>query len=281
MEVTYDDIKKITITLKEYTQYDISGYSEKSLKRRVERFIAEYKVNPIYIIHKIKNDKDFVRKFINEITVNTTEFFRDPEFWYPLRYEIYPNLDKEKNKINIWHAGCSNGQEVYSNLILLNELNLLYKSLVFATDINDEMIKKAQNGAYRFRLNYEYLNNFDDVINKHPLNYEIDRGIPYHKYFEINHSKDIIKVKDFLRIIPMFRVHDLVNGEQEFLTKFDVVFCRNVLIYFNFELQKKVLRMIRHNMNKGGYLLLGVHESILDPLEVGFEKNSKYSYIAI
>jgi len=279
MEVTNEDVKRIAETIKEYSNFDLTEYSEKSLKRRFERITSEYKMNPSSIIHKIKNDKAFVRKLINDITVNTTELFRDPPIWYSLRYDIYPKLKNHK-KISIWHAGCSTGQEVYSNLILLNELEMLDKAMVFATDINDEVIEKARKGEYRYRLNFEYLNNFDLVINKHPLNFEIDRKIDFKKYFDVDIRNDKLNVKKFLRKIPMFRVHDLIKGEQEFLTKFDIIFCRNVLIYFNFSLQKRILRMFRNNLNPGGYLLLGYHESILEPMELGFKKESNY-YIAI
>ncbi len=279
MEVTLEDVFKITQALKEYSNYDLTDYSEKSLKRRIERITMEYKMNPTSIIHRVKNDKNFAKKLVNDITVNTTELFRDPPIWYSLRYDIYPKLQSHA-KISIWHAGCSTGQEVYSNLILLAELGMLEKAIVFATDINDTVIEKAKKGEYNYRLNFEYLNNFDMVINKHPLNYEINRGIDYRKYFDIDRKKDLLRVKDFIRKIPMFRAHDLVNGEKEFFTKFDIIFCRNVLIYFNFPLQKKVLKMFRQNMNKGGYLILGYHESIIEPLELGFEKCSNY-YVAI
>ena len=279
MEVSLDDVKNIARTLKEYTDFDITEYSEKSLKRRIERITSEYKMNPVSIVHKIKTDKKFARKLINDITVNTTELFRDPPMWYSLRYDIYPKL-KNHAKISIWHAGCSTGQEVYSNIILMNELDILDKAMIFATDINDEVIEKAKKGEYRYRLNFEYLNNFDLVINKHPLNYEINRGVSYKKYFDIDRKNDLLKIKEQYRRIPMFRVHDLIKGEQEFLTKFDIIFCRNVLIYFNFNLQKRILRMFRKNMNKGAYLILGYHESIIEPIELGFEKKSNY-YVAI
>jgi chemotaxis protein methyltransferase CheR len=279
MEVTLEDVKSIATTLKEYTKYDLTEYSEKSLKRRIERITTEYKMNPVYIIYKIKNDPEFARKLVNDITVNTTELFRDPPMWYSLRYDIYPKLQNHA-KISIWHAGCSTGQEVYSNIILMNELGILHKAIIFATDLNDEAIEKAQKGEYRYRINFEYLDNFDLVINKHPLNYEINRGVDYKKYFEIDRKRDILKIKDQYRKIPMFRVHDLINGEQEFLTKFDIIFCRNVLIYFNFNLQKRILKMFRKNMKKGSYLILGYHESIIEPMELGFEKKSNY-YVAV
>ena len=279
MEVTLEDVNRIAGALKEFSHYDLTEYSEKSLKRRIQKIIDDYKMNPSSIIHKIKNNKDFAKKLVNDITVNTTEFFRDPPMWYSLRYDIYPKL-LHQNKISIWHSGCSIGQEVYSNLILMNELGILDKAVIFATDINDIVIEKAKNGIYNLILNFEYLDNFDLVINKHPLNYEIDRKVSYNKYFDINRKKNEMVVKDFIRNIPMFRVHDLINGEKNFYTKFDIIFCRNVLIYFNFNLQKKILKMFRKNMNKGSYLILGYHESIIEPIELGFEKKDNY-YVAI
>ena len=168
-----------------------------------------------------------------------------------------------KNKsIFIWHAGCSSGQEVYSMLILLNELNMFEKAKVFATDLNTNMLESAKRGVYRYRFNLNYFDNFDKVIKENPYNYEDIKEVDYNKYFEIDKAKDTITMSKFLRDKTIFRKHDLVNDKNIFYSKFDIIFCRNVIIYFNNQLQNRVIEMFSNNLYRDGYLVLGAHESI-------------------
>ncbi len=275
MKLKTDEIKLILTTLKENSKYDLTSYSEKSIQRRMEKIMDDFQLNVPKVIAKIISDETFPKKLVETISVNTTEFFRNPEIWYQLRYDIYPQL-KDLPQINIWHAGCSTGQEVYSNLILLNELELLDKANIFATDINEKVIEKAKTGIFRYRFNYEQMANFDKVINEHPLNYDVRRNIPYNKYFDINVKRDILAIKPFLLEKVMFRQHDLINGEKEFTMKFHLILCRNVLIYFNFPLQKKIINSFCNNLQEGGFIILGHHESILDPAEFNLKKQKEY-----
>ena len=275
MKLQQEDIQLILTTLRENSKYDLTNYSEKSIQRRLEKVTDDFQLDVPKMLYKIKSDSSFPQKLVEAISVNTTEFFRDPNIWMQLRYDIYPKL-KDISQINIWHAGCSTGQEIYSNLILLNELELLDKVKVFATDINNTVIERAKKGIYRYRLNYDQPINFDKVINRHPLNYDINRGVPYSKYFDINIKKDLLKIKPFLLNKVMFRQHDLINGDKSFFMKFHLIFCRNVLIYFNFNLQKKVLKTFHDNLNDLGFIILGQHESILEPKELNLKKQKDY-----
>ena len=105
--------------VKNASNYDFSEYSEKSLKRRLQKILIDNNMDLITLINKLKTNKDFLEKTVKDVTVNTTELFRDPQIWQTLRYRILPKFNDNKN-INIWHAGCSTGQEVYSMMILLN-----------------------------------------------------------------------------------------------------------------------------------------------------------------
>ncbi len=275
MKLNPDERQVILKTLKENSKYDLMNYSEKSIHRRLEKIMDDFQIDVPEMIKRIKSNETFPKKLVEAISVNTTEFFRDPDIWIQLRYDIYPQLN-DLTQINIWHAGCSTGQEVYSNLILLNELQLLDKVNIFATDINESVIENAKTGVFRYRFNYEQIANYDKVINRHPLNYDINRNIPFSKYFDINEKRDILSVKPFLKDRVMFRQHDLVNGDQSFMMKFHIIICRNVLIYFNFPLQKKVIRMFYDNMGKKGFIVLGHHESILEPAEFNLKKQKEY-----
>jgi chemotaxis protein methyltransferase CheR len=195
--------------------------------------------------------------------------------WITLRHQILPKLKKNKS-IFIWHAGCSSGQEIYSMLILLNELGMFEQAKVFATDINSEMLETAKQGNYKYRFNLGYLDNFDKVIKENPYNYEETVDVPYEKYFDIDKIKDTITMKQFLREKAVFRKHDLVKDGNIFYSKFDLILCRNVIIYFNNKLQNHVIELFNNSLYRDGYLILGAHESILGPVANNFDRTKGF-----
>jgi chemotaxis protein methyltransferase CheR len=271
MTVTDQDYQLFVYTLKNFSKYDFSQYSEKSLKRRIFKVLTDHQINMQTLISRIKNNADFVENVVKEITVNTTELFRDPQVWHTLRFLILPRF-RNNSVINIWHAGCSTGQEVYSMLILLNELDLLDKAKVYATDLNSDVLVTARTGEYKYRFNLSYLDNFDKVIKENPYNYEEYNDVPYEKYFMLDKSSDAIKMNHFLREKPVFKKHDLVTENNTLYVKFDLILCRNVIIYFNYNLQCKVFDLFHQNMYENGCLVLGMHETILGPHSAKFQK---------
>jgi chemotaxis protein methyltransferase CheR len=269
--ITEEEVNKFINAIRGVSTYDFTDYSERSFRRRIDKILSDTRMSMEELINKISRDKDFLERVVKDITVNTTELFRDPELWITLKYRILPKFRKNKS-IFIWHAGCSSGQEIYSMLILLSELDLFDKAKVFATDINTDMLEKAKQGEYRYRFNLQYLDNFDKVIKENPYNYEDVKDVPYEKYFDIDKTQDTIKIKKYLRDKTVFRKHDLVNDKNIFYSKFDIIFCRNVIIYFNNNLQNKVLELFSNNLYRDGYLVLGAHESILGPVSNSFER---------
>ncbi len=269
--VSNEDIQKIINALKLYSTYDFTNYSERSFARRVDKILSDNSMTATQLSLLLSKDDAFLEKIVKDITVNTTELFRDVQTWITLKYQILPKL-KQNKSIFIWHAGCSSGQEVYSMLILLNELEMLDQAKVFATDINTDMLAKAKSGIYKYRFNLGYLDSFDKVIKQNPYNYEDIKDVPYDKYFDINKEKDTIEMKPFLRDKIVFRKHDLVNDGNIFYSKFDLILCRNVIIYFNNQLQHEVIKLFSDNLYRDGHLVLGAHESILDPSSLGFER---------
>ncbi len=277
MTITEQDFQLFLFALKTSSKYDFSDYSEKSLNRRLAKVLTDNKLNITALVNKIKNDPEFVERIVKEITVNTTELFRDPQVWHAIRYAVLPKL-KSNSTINIWHAGCSTGQEVYSMMIILNELGMLDKAKIYATDLNSDVMQQAQNGEYKYRFNIGYLDNFDKVIKENPYNYEEYYEVPYDKYFTIDKATDTIKMNDFLRQKPIYKKHDLVKESNSLFVKFDIIFCRNVIIYFNYNLQGKVFDLFHRNLYDSGCLVLGLHETILGSYSVKYQKKGHIYY---
>jgi chemotaxis protein methyltransferase CheR len=277
MTVTDQDFQLFVYALKGTSRYDFSQYSEKSLKRRLFKVLTDNKINMSTLISRIKTDNTFVEEVVKEITVNTTELFRDPQVWQALRFSILPRF-RSNSIINIWHSGCSTGQEVYSMLILLHELDLFDRAKVYATDINTDVIETAKSGEYKYRFNIAYLDNFDKVIKENPYNYEEYNDVPYSKYFDIDKTNDVIKMKNFLREKPVFKKHDLVLENNTLYVKFDLILCRNVIIYFNYNLQNRVFELYHQNLYDNGCMVLGLHETILGMHAVKFTKKGHAYY---
>ena len=277
MTITEQDFQLFLFALKTSSKYDFSEYSEKSLKRRLAKVLTDNKLNITALINKIKNDPNFVERIVKEITVNTTELFRDPQVWHAIRYAVLPKL-KNNTNINIWHSGCSTGQEVYSMMIILNEMGLLDRAKIYATDLNSDVMDMAYKGEYKYRFNIGYLDNFDKVIKENPYNYEEYYDVAYDKYFTIDKTTDTICMKEFLREKPVYKKHDLVRDGNHMYVKFDIIFCRNVIIYFNYNLQSKVFDLFHRNLYDNGALILGMHETILGSYSVKYQKKGHVYY---
>jgi chemotaxis protein methyltransferase CheR len=265
------DLDMFVNTLNVSSGYDLSNYSEKSLRRRVAKVLVDTKLDMAGLLLEIGHNRSFADRVVREITVNTTDLFRDPAVWKSLKNNILPQLCL-RNNITIWHAGCSTGQEVYSLLVLLNELDLLGKVRVFGSDINSEVLDVAKKGVYKWRFNTHYLDNFRQVYLDEELTHaEIDAL--FFKYFTIDEKNDTIKVNDILLNKAEFVAHDLVTQPCHFYSSiFDLVLCRNVVIYFNATLQDNVFKLFSEKLDTSSFLLLGLHESILGSSANLFEK---------
>ncbi|MCK5536309.1 MAG: hypothetical protein KAI79_05740 [Bacteroidales bacterium] len=268
MEIKVEEINKLSTAIKDISGYDFTDYSIKSFSRRIEKILADYKLSTDQLIVKLHQSRDFLEEIVREITVNTTELFRDPELWIVIKNDILPRFTN-KDSIKIWHVGMSSGQEVYSMIILLNELGLIDKAEIYGSDINTLVIDDAKKGIYRFRIITDYLDNYNKVFD---LKDKRQSKKHYEKYFSVDWLKGIIKLKKGLIEKPIFKKHDLVNGGNIFETNFDIIICRNLLIYFNQELQNKSFYFFHQILNDDGVLILGAHESIMGGMVTKFEK---------
>lgn len=264
-------IKNLIDAIGDASTYNFSDYSEKSFKRRVEKVLEDHRINIDDLIVKIRNNESFLEEIVKEITVNTTEIFRDTKTWQTLKYDILKNY-QDKETIDIWHVGCSTGQEVYSVLILLNEIGMMDKARVIATDLNTDVLEVAKKGVYRFREIDEFIESYDSVMRTNPNGDSNHIDIPYQKYININRRKNIIKIKPLLLNKAEYYKHDIIQDGNIFRRKFDFIFCRNVLIYFNHQLQNKLFEFFHENINDDGALIIGRHEGMLGQISGKFKK---------
>jgi chemotaxis protein methyltransferase CheR len=262
MEVVAKDIQNFQKAVRDHTDYDFSDYSPTSLQRRLNRILLELDMNMDLLVQRMQQETDFADMIMRKITVHTTELFRDPQVWKTIKHELLPALSAQPT-IRIWHPGCSTGQEVYSMLILLDGLGLLEKSEVYGSDLHQEVIDAARQGRYKYRFNQIYLENFDRVMLNGEGTFSWSQKKHWKKYFHIDETGDSIQMTDFLREKPVYKKLDLVKDSNLFLVHFDLIVCRNVIIYFNAELQNRVFGLFHSNLKDHGSLLLGVHESIM------------------
>ncbi len=249
-DIEISDLRKLIQLVKDKYDYDFKDYAMSSFKRRIKRIIELYKFDSVdALVEKLTHTPSFFEEFVSEVTVNVTEMFRDPSFWVVVRDEIIPNILSSHNKISIWHAGCSSGEEVFSMQILLEEMGIRDKSHTVATDIDTAIINRAKNASISQKNMELNTSNYERYQGKYVLD----------KYFSKN--KDRYHFNQDILSNVSFRKHDLVKGQV--FSKFDIVLCRNVMIYFNQTLQNSVLKTLHESLFKYGFLCIGSKESLI------------------
>lgn len=228
--------------------YDFRSYSRASLRRRVEHHVMmQCYANVAALIHDILHDGAAFASLLSSLTINVTEMFRDPEFYRAFRSLVVPVL-KTYPFIKIWHAGCSTGEEIYSMAILLSEEGLYERSQIYATDIDREVLEKARRGIFSLTELRKYTDNYDRSGGKGSLS----------DYYTAKYDNVIMDPR--LKKNLIFADHDLATDQV--FGEMQVVCCRNVLIYFNRELQNRVLQLFHDSLDLGGTLCLGSKESL-------------------
>ncbi len=220
-----------------------------SFKRRMLRILDLKGLSVESLLKKLNENPQFIEEFLDELTVNVTEMFRDPSFWRILRDEIIPGILLNHKQFKIWHAGCSSGEEVFSMAIMLKEMGILGDVQLIATDLDVNILERAKSGAYPIK-NME-------LNEKNYIRFEGKKSLK--DYYREENGRAIFD-KELVRNVS-FRKHDLVMGE--IFNKFDLILCRNVMIYFNQTLQNEVLKKFHESLFKYGYLAIGSKESLI------------------
>jgi chemotaxis protein methyltransferase CheR len=228
--------------------YDFTEYSLASFKRRIQRFFSMNGHSSfIQFRRRLQEDEEYFHQAVAEISVNVTEMFRDASFYKTIREKVLPVLATYPH-IRIWNAGCATGEEVYSLAILLKEEGLFHKSLLYGTDINPRAVEKARKGIFPITYMQQYLKNYRD-----------SGGVQdFSSYYTANYG--MVKFDEQLREKMIFSTHNLVSDFS--FNSFQLILCRNVLIYFEKALQSKVLRLLDNSLEPLGFLGLGTKESL-------------------
>lgn len=228
--------------------YDFRQYAQASFKRRIQQIISKQNYSSIsHLLSDIIHNEDLFIMLLNAISVTTSEMFRDPSVFKYIREKIIPYLNTFPH-IRIWHAACAGGEEVYSLAIILKEEGIYDHCSIYATDLNSEAIKCAETGIYPIKKLKEYSKNYQKSGGKGTLS---DYYIA--KYDHALFDKSLLKNVTFSN-------HNLTT-DSVFIEP-QLILCRNVLIYFNKELQSKVLKLFKDSLINGGILCLGSKESI-------------------
>lgn len=242
------EIRLVEEAIFEKYGYDFRNYSQAHVKRRImNRFNISGLKTLSEMNHEIIYNPKFADALLMDLSITVTEMFRDPSFYQALREEVIPVL-RHYSFIKIWHAGCSSGEEVYSMAIILKEEGLYDKTQIYATDFNPYIIRQAKEGLYPINRMKEFTVNYQKAGGKGSFS----------DYYTA--SNETAKLLDALKKNIVFATHNLVTDSV--FAEVNLVVCRNVLIYFDRQLQDKVIQLFIDSLPGGGILCLGSKESL-------------------
>lgn len=231
-----------------YYGFDFRNYAMASLKRRIWNIIHAENLHTVSgLQEKVLHDPACMERFLLGLSVNVTSMFRDPSFYIAFRNKAIPLL-RTYPFIRIWHAGCSTGEEVYSIAILMFEEGLYHRCRIYATDMNEAVLRQAKAGVFPLDLMQEYTQLYLQAGGK----------TAFSEYYTAAYDGAIIR--SFLRENIVFSPHNLVTDAS--FNEFNVILCRNVLIYFNRTLQERVHSLLYESLRMFGILGLGKHETL-------------------
>jgi chemotaxis protein methyltransferase CheR len=256
MVYDYEYFKKEVLAL---TKIDLSAYKEKQMKRRIDTLITKHRVTGYdNFVAKLRDDKTVFDDFVNYLTINVSEFYRNPEQWRLMDKEIIPELIGRFGKnLKVWSAACSTGDEPYSLVMALSRHIPLNQINIIATDIDKQVIEKAKMGLYNEKSIAAVPDDFKQ------------------KYFtKVGPS---YQISNDIKSRVQFKQHNLLKDP--YPDKCDLIVCRNVLIYFTEEAKEEVFRKFNNSLKTDGLLFIGSTEQIMNYKEMGYERKNSFFYI--
>lgn len=251
----YEQFKSVIMNM---TGIDLNCYKEQQMKRRIESLISRQKASGYQeFVERLKSDHNVFQQFVSYLTINVSEFYRNPEQWEYLDKTVFPELIKKfGTRLNIWSAACSTGDEPYSLVMALSKHVPIDNVKIHATDIDSEILEKAAVGLYDSKS----INSVPEEFKK--------------RYFdEIANS---YKIKDEIKRHVEFQKHNLLADR--YPVNQHMIVCRNVLIYFTDEAKDKIFKSYFDSLTPGGVLFIGSTEQILNYDKIGFVRKNSFFY---
>lgn len=250
LQISISESRRLIEVVNKTYGFDLGNYAFTSFKRRVMEVMEKNEINNIdNLISRIEKNAIFYKSFIRDINVEVTELFRDPSLWRYLKDNIFPVLAENFRNLKFWVPNCSSGEELYSLLIMLNEMNMLKNATIFATDHNDGIITKSKNGSFP---NSKYEASEANIK-------RVFDHIDVNRYFTKN-LKDF-KIDSNLLENTQFQLFDLTKLEQ-LKRGFHVILFRNNFIYYKSNLQENLVTLFHNSLALNGYLIIGNKETI-------------------
>ncbi|MEK9198033.1 CheR family methyltransferase [Ureibacillus sp. 179-F W5.1 NHS] len=251
------DYEQFIAGIKNKTGIDLALYKEAQMKRRLTSLYEKkgYQ-NFVEFLHALEKDRDLMNEFLDRMTINVSEFYRNGKRWDVLQNKIFPLLLNHNKRLKIWSAACSTGEEPYTISMVLSHHIPLSQIQVLATDIDENVIQKAKLGLYPER-------SLDEVPNDVKHKYFIQEG-PF------------FKVKDEIKRTVTFKKHNLLKDTYD--SNLDLIVCRNVMIYFTEEAKDQIYQKFSQSLRPGGVLFVGSTEQIFNPSRYGFEVVDTFFY---
>lgn len=256
-EVILPDYIKFVDSIKKKTGIDLAAYKEAQMRRRLTSLYEKkgYK-NFVEFYQALDSNRDLMNEFLDRMTINVSEFYRNAKRWDILQTKIFPKLLETNKRLKIWSAACSTGEEPYTIAMVLSNHVPLSQVAIHATDLDENAIQRAKVGIYPERSLAEVPT---DMKNK---------------YFE--NQPPIYKMSDSVKKTVTFKKHNLLKDTYD--KNFDLIVCRNVMIYFTEEAKDQIYQNFSNSLRSGGILFVGSTEQIFNPGKYGFETEDTFFY---
>ncbi|MGF7050042.1 chemotaxis protein methyltransferase CheR [Paenibacillus sp. DS2015] len=239
------------------TGINLSEYKEAQMKRRLTTLRLKNGYDNFASFYEaMMSNKNLFNEFLDRMTINVSEFWRNPNRWETLRDVILPELQESKRRLKVWSAACSTGEEPYTLAMIMSDRKVLGECSLEASDIDDGALEKAKQGLYVER-------SLKDVPKDVAARYFSQEGAMF-------------KVSESLKKAVQFKKQNLLLDK--FDTSYDLIICRNVMIYFTEEAKSKLYQKFADSLRPGGYLFVGSTEQIFSPAQYGLESTETFFY---